>query len=157
MMCLGVGLFGFILFGTLCTSWTCMYISFVRLGKFSAISLFFSFSFSHYLFKQVFNLLLSSLLWYLLWCEWCYAWCCPRGSLNYLQFFLDYFFCSNWVFPTTLPSKSLIQSSASFNLLSSLSNVFFILVTVFLKFLTGSFLWFLSLCVGSHWVNLFLP
>ena len=35
MMCLGVGLFGFILFGTLCTSQTCMFISFTGLGKFS--------------------------------------------------------------------------------------------------------------------------
>uniref|UniRef100_K9IY41 Uncharacterized protein n=1 Tax=Desmodus rotundus TaxID=9430 RepID=K9IY41_DESRO len=37
MMCLGVGLFGFIMFGTLCTSRTCLFISFIKLGKFSVI------------------------------------------------------------------------------------------------------------------------
>ena len=37
MMCLGVGLFGFILVGILCASWTCVSISFTKLGKFSVI------------------------------------------------------------------------------------------------------------------------
>ena len=37
MMCLGVGLFASILFGTVCVSWTCMSISFTKLGKFSVI------------------------------------------------------------------------------------------------------------------------
>ena len=36
-MCLGVFLLGFILPGTLCTSWTWMAISFPTLGKFSTI------------------------------------------------------------------------------------------------------------------------
>ena len=36
-MCLGVFLFGFILYGTLCASWTWVNVSFPRLGKFSAI------------------------------------------------------------------------------------------------------------------------
>ena len=34
-MCLGVGLFASIIIGTRCTSWTCMSISFTKLGKFS--------------------------------------------------------------------------------------------------------------------------
>ena len=37
MMCLGVGLFASNLFETLCASWTCMYISFTKLGQFSFI------------------------------------------------------------------------------------------------------------------------
>ena len=37
MMCLSVVLFGSNLFGPLCASWTCMSISFVKLGKFSFI------------------------------------------------------------------------------------------------------------------------
>ena len=37
MMCLGGGLFASILFGTLCTSQTCMPISFSKLGKFCFI------------------------------------------------------------------------------------------------------------------------
>ena len=38
MLCHGVGLFTSILFGTLCASWSCMTISFTKLGKFSFIS-----------------------------------------------------------------------------------------------------------------------
>ena len=44
-MCLGMFLLGFILYGTLCTSWTWLTISFSTLGKFSSIisSKFFSY------------------------------------------------------------------------------------------------------------------
>jgi len=44
-MCLGMFLLGFILYGTLCASWTWLTISFSMLGKFSAI--IFSKIFSH--------------------------------------------------------------------------------------------------------------
>ena len=47
-MCLGVFHLGFILFGTLWVSWTCVIISFPILGKFSTIissSIFYGFSF----------------------------------------------------------------------------------------------------------------
>ena len=37
-MCLAVGLFGFLLFGTLCVSWTWVTFSLLRLGKFSIIT-----------------------------------------------------------------------------------------------------------------------
>lgn len=37
MICNGVGFFGFILFGTFYASWTCMFIFFAMLGKFSVI------------------------------------------------------------------------------------------------------------------------
>ena len=33
MTCLGIGLFGFLLFGTLCVSWIYMSIAFTKLGK----------------------------------------------------------------------------------------------------------------------------
>ena len=36
-MCLGMFLLGFILYGTLCASWTCLTILFPMLGKFSTI------------------------------------------------------------------------------------------------------------------------
>ena len=55
MMCLGVGLFASILFGTLSASWSCMSISFTKSGKFFFLIffqqiynfLFFLFSFWH--------------------------------------------------------------------------------------------------------------
>ena len=37
-MCLGVNLFGLILLGTLCSSWTWLSVSFPRLGKFSVMT-----------------------------------------------------------------------------------------------------------------------
>ena len=57
MMCLGVCLSGFILLGTLCTSWTCMSVAFTKLEKFSVI--IFS---SRFFFQIVFHFLALSLL-----------------------------------------------------------------------------------------------
>ena len=56
-MCLGVFHFGLILFGTLCSSWTWMSVSFLNLGKFSAniSSYMFSVSFSLFSFRAPYN------------------------------------------------------------------------------------------------------
>lgn len=54
IMCLSVGLFGFIMFGTFCASWTWMSVFFAKLGNISAI-----------IFSNRFSFLsLSLLLWY---------------------------------------------------------------------------------------------
>ena len=76
-MCLGVFCLGFILFGTLCVSWTWVIISIPILGKFSTIisSSIFSWSF--------FCLILLGLLWF----EWWGIKHCPRGLWGYPHFF----------------------------------------------------------------------
>ena len=57
-MCLGLFLLGFILYGTLCTSWTLLTISFTMLGNFSTIisSKFFSYPFFLSSFWDPYNL-----------------------------------------------------------------------------------------------------
>ena len=74
MMCLGVGFFGFILFGTLHSSWICMSISCTKLRKFSVIIFFQIGCKCFYLF-----LFLPAHIW----CECLYAWNHPRGPLHY--------------------------------------------------------------------------
>ena len=55
-MYLGVFLLGFILYGTLCASWTCLVISFSMLGEFSTIiSLKFSHTFFLFFFWDLYN------------------------------------------------------------------------------------------------------
>ena len=74
-------LFGFILFGTLCASWTCMSISLPQLGKFFVIIFF----------KQISNFLLSLLLLVPLWCECWMSWSCSESCLYFPYFFLFFF------------------------------------------------------------------
>ncbi|KAF6384984.1 hypothetical protein mRhiFer1_008837 [Rhinolophus ferrumequinum] len=122
-MCLGVGLFGFILVGILCTSWACMLVSFIRLGKVSdiitsnmfSIPCFLSSPSSIPMMHMVLHLMLS------------------QRSLkpSSLFFILFSFCCSVWVIAANLSSKSLIRSSASSNLLVIPSSEFFISVIVF--------------------------
>ena len=79
-MCLGVFLLGFILYGTLCASWTWWTTSFSMLGKFSTIISSKNFSY------PFFSLLLGP-LYFKCWC----IWYCPRGLETILSsFFLLY-------------------------------------------------------------------
>ena len=83
MTCLGVGLFGFILFGILCVSCTWITASFLRFGKFSAkISYLLSIPLSF----------LSPLL-SLLCVDW-HTLYYPIGLLYYFDFFLKFCFLS---------------------------------------------------------------
>ena len=114
MMCLEVGLFGFLLLGTLCDSWICLTFSLIKLGKFSIIT-----------FSNTFYIPWSSsptgipcimiLLCFMLSCI----------SLNPSSFFLNLFSFSYsfWVFFSTLSSSLPIQFSASSSLLLILSTV----------------------------------
>ncbi|KAF6099747.1 hypothetical protein HJG60_011485 [Phyllostomus discolor] len=98
MMCLEVGLFGFLLIGTLCVSWISVTLSLIKLGKYSIIT-----------FSSRFSIPCSSstsgtpIIWILL----CFMLSC--SSLNTSLFFLSLFFfsCSfsEGFFFSTLPSS----------------------------------------------------
>ena len=117
MMCLAVGLFGFLLLGTLCVSWICVtFVCLIKLGKFSIIT-----------FSKKFSITCCSspsgipIIWILL----CFVLSCI--TLNPSSFFLSFFSfsCSFWVPFSTLSSSSLNQSSASSSLVLIPSTVFF--------------------------------
>ena len=131
-LCLGVFLLGFILYGTLCASWTCFLF---HIGEIFNHNLQ---KFSHTL---SFSLLLGPLLFY---CR-C-IWYCPRGFWDYPQFFFFFIlftlFCSWEVISTILSSSSLICSSASDILLLIPSRAFSISVTVL----------FVSLCLFFNFI-----
>ena len=104
-MCLGMFLLGFILYRTLCTSWTWLTTSFSMLGKFSTIisskiflyPFFFSSSSGTPIVRMLLRLRLSQR--YLI-----------LSSILYILFTL---FCSSEVISTIFSSRSLIRSSAS--------------------------------------------
>ena len=108
-MCLGVFLLGFILYGTLCASWTWLTILFPILGKFSTIIssnifsvlFFFSFSSGTPIIRMLVHLMLSQ----------------RSLRLSSVLFILFCFFCSAVVISSILSSWSLIRSSASVILL----------------------------------------
>ena len=135
-MRLGVFLLGFILYGTLCTSWTWVTISFLMLGKFSAITsldIFSgSFSCSSHSGTPVMQMLLHLML---------SQRCLKLSAFLFILFSL---FCSMVVISTFLSSSLLICSSASVTLLLIASSVFFISVIVL--FCSVCSLHFLALC-----------
>ena len=121
-MCLGIFLLGFILYETLCASWTWLTISFSMLGKFSTIipSKIFSypFFFSSFSGTPIIQMLVLLIL--------------SQTSLRLplVLFILFTLFYSSEVISTFLSSSSLICSTASDILLSIPSRVFLISVIV---------------------------
>ena len=120
-MCLGVFLLGFILYGTLCASWTWLTVSFSMLGKISTIisSKIFSYPFFFSssgtpIIRMLVHLILSQ----------------RSLRLSSVLFILFTLFCSSEVISTILSSNSLIRSSASDTLLLIPSRVFLISVIV---------------------------
>ena len=120
-MYVGMFLLGFILYGTLCASWTWLAISFSMLGKFSTIisSKIFSYPF----FFSSFGIPIIQMLVHLI---------LSQRSLRLSSVLLILFtlFCSSEVISTILSSNSLIHSSASDILLLIPSRVFLISVIV---------------------------
>lgn len=122
--CLSVYLFGFILCGALCASWTWKSVFFPGLGKILAIisssefsALFSLFSHEILIIQMLVHLILS------------------QRSLILFSFLKLFFFCySAQVISTTLSFRSLIHSFASSNPLLIPSHVIFISVTVFFYF-----------------------
>ena len=121
-MCLSVFLFGFILYGTLCASWTWLTISFSMLGKFSTIITSKIFSY-YFFFSSSFETPMIRMLMCLIWSQRSLR----LSSALFIPFTL---FCSSEVISTILSSSSLIRSSALDILLLIPPRVFLISVIV---------------------------
>uniref|UniRef100_A0A9L0TV09 Uncharacterized protein n=1 Tax=Equus caballus TaxID=9796 RepID=A0A9L0TV09_HORSE len=137
IICLGVGLFGLLLFGALCASWTWMSVSFLRRGKFSSIISTNEFSAPLSLSSPSGSPIIRMLACLIL----------SQSSLTLFSFCLILFslFCSAWVISSNLSSSSLIRFSASSTLLLSPSSEFLFQV-LYSSFLIGSFLYLPVLC-----------
>ena len=130
MMCLGVGLFAFISFRTLSSSWTCMSISFTKLGKFLSVYLQIEFQFLA-LFSSPSGTPMMQMLESLKLSQ--------RLIMLSSVFWILFSFCyMDWLFFASLCSKSLISFSALFILLLFPYKFFFISISV-------SFI--------SHWIS----
>ena len=124
-MCLGVFLLGFILYRTLCASWTWLTISFPILGMFSTIissnifsvPFFFSSSSGTPIIQMLVHLILSPL-----------SQTQRSLRLSSILFILFSLFCSAVVISSILSSRSLIRSSVSVILLLIPSREFFFLI-----------------------------
>uniref|UniRef100_A0A8C6CBZ5 Uncharacterized protein n=1 Tax=Monodon monoceros TaxID=40151 RepID=A0A8C6CBZ5_MONMO len=149
-ICLIVFLLGFILYGTLCASWTWVAISFPMLGKFLTIicSNIFShpFSLSSLSGTPIMPMLLKLIL--------------SQRSLRLSSFLFILFslFCFAAVNSTILSSRSLICSSVSVILLLIPSSVFFILVIVLFilvcLFFNSSRSWLNISCIFSIFASI---
>ena len=135
-MCFDVFFLGFIVYGTLCASWTWVTISFPMLGKFSTIissnifsdPFFFSSSSGTPIIQMLVHLVLSQ----------------RSLRLSSILFILFSLFCSLAVIYTILFSSSLIRFSASVILLLIPCSVLFISVIVL--FISVCSLVLLDLC-----------
>ena len=107
MMCISVFLFGSNFFGILWASWTCMSISFIRLGKFSFIIFSNKFSISCYC--------LSPSGAPMIWMLECLKLSQRFLSLSSFFWILVSSFCSGWMFISSFCSKSLIWVPVSFS------------------------------------------
>ena len=130
-MCLGMFLLGFILYGILCASWTCLVISFSMLEEFSTIISSKNFSYLFFFSSSVTPII--QMLVHLILSQ-------RSLRLSSVLFILFTLFCSSEVFFTILSSSSLICSPASEILLLIPSRVFLIsvivlFVSIFLHFL----------------------
>ena len=114
-MCLGMFLLGFILYVTLCASWTWLTVSFSSVGKFSTIisSKIFSYPFSFYSSGTPIIRMLV-----------CLTWSQKSLRLSSALFILFTLFCSSEDISAILSFSSLIFSSASDILLLIPSRVF---------------------------------
>ena len=140
MMCFGVFLFGSIFFGNLWASWTCMSVSFTRLGKFSFIIFSNKFSISCYssslpgtpIIRMLEHLKLSS-------------------RFLSLSSFLVSSFCSGQMFISSFCSRSLIRILVSFPSLWVHCIFFFILLCI--AFISSFILWLNSIISVSNLIT----
>ena len=152
-MCLGIFLLGFILYRTLCASWTWLTIFFSILGKFSTIisSKIFSypFFFSSYSVTPIIRMLV------------CLIWSQRSLRQSSVLCILFTLFCSSEVISTILSSRSLIRASASDILLlfpSGVISVIVLFVSVCLFFNSSRpfllILAFSPFCFQDFWSSL---